>query len=196
MNRFQSVLSSRKLQKALPWIAGGVLALGVITFLQVLNSPDKEAAPTQQNVAAQVAKEPKTVPPEPEAKKLVTQFLNTAVDRDGSMAVARKKLDAAWKISSPNVRGGLTKREWLTGNIPVVPYDVSSVERAPVRLDWSYPNEASFAVMLLPKGNKSAEKPQTFFITVKKFGKGANARWMVDYFAPYAPPVVPDAMTD
>ena len=81
MKRFQSVLSSRKLQQALPWIAGGVLALGVITFLQVLNSPDEEAAPTQK-VAAQVAKEPKTVPPEPAARKLVSQFLNTAVDRD------------------------------------------------------------------------------------------------------------------
>lgn len=194
MNRFQSVLSSRKLQQALPWIAGGVLALGVITFLQVLNSPEKEATPTQ-NVAAQVAKEPKTVPPSPEARKLVSQFLNTAVDRDGSEAVARRKLDRAWAISGPNVRGGLTKREWLTGNIPVVPYDVSSVERAPVRLDWSYANEAAFAVMLLPKDG-SPEKPQTFFITVKKFGKGANARWMVDYFAPYAPPVVRDTLND
>jgi hypothetical protein len=194
VNRFQSILSSRKLQRALPWIAGGVLALGVITFLQVLNSPDKDPAPTQ-NAPAQVAKEPKTVPPSPQARKLVSQFLNTAVDRDGSMAAARRKLEAAWKISSPNVRGGLSKKEWLTGNIPVVPYDVSNVERAPVRLDWSYPNEASFAVMLLPK-NGSSEKPQTFFITVKKYGKGANARWMVDYFAPYAPPVVPDALTD
>jgi hypothetical protein len=194
VNRFQSVLSSRKLQQALPWIAGGVLALGVITFLQVLNRPEDDPVPTQR-VAAQVAKEPKTVPPSPEARRLVSQFLNTAVDRDGSEAVARRKLDAAWKISSPNIRGGLTKREWLTGNIPVVPYDVSNVERAPVRLDWSYPTEASFAVMLLPKDG-SSEKPQTFFITVKKFGKGANARWMVDYFAPYAPPVIPDALTD
>ena len=194
MNRFQSVLSSRKLQQALPWIAGGVLALGVITFLQVLNSPEKETVPTQ-NVAAQIAKEPKTVPPAPEARRIVSQFLNTAVDRDGSASVARRKLDAAWKISGPNVRGGLSKKEWLTGNIPVVPYDVSSVERAPVRLDWSYANEASFAVMLLPKDG-SPEKPQTFFITVKKFGKGANARWMVDYFAPYAPPVVRDTLND
>lgn len=195
MNRLQSALSSRKLQQALPWIAGGVLALGVITFLQVLNSPEKEEAVPTQRGAAQVAKEPKTVPPAPEARRIVNQFLKTAVDRDGNEAAARKKLDAAWRISSPNVRGGLTKREWLTGNIPVVPYDVSSVERAPVRLDWSYENEASFAVMLLPKDG-SAEKPQTFFITVKKFGKGANARWLVDYFAPYAPPAVPDALTD
>lgn len=194
MNRFQSLLSSRKLQRALPWIAGGVLALGVITFLQVLNSPDEKAAPTQ-NGPAQVAKEPKTVPPSPEARRIVNQFLNTAVDRDGSMLAARRKLNAAWNISGPNIRGGLTKKEWLTGNIPVVPYDVSNVERAPVRLDWSYPSEASFAVMLLPK-NGSSEKPQTFFITVKKFGKGANARWMVDYFAPYAPPVVRDTLND
>ena len=171
-----------------------MLALGVITFLQVLNSPDKEAAPTT-NRPAQFAKEPKTVPPAPEARRIVSQFLNTAVDRDGSEAIARRKLDAAWKIAGPNVRGGLSKKEWLTGNIPVVPYDVSSVERAPVRLDWSYANEASFAVMLLPKDG-SPEKPQTFFITVKKFGKGANARWMVDYFAPYAPPVVRDQLND
>lgn len=186
MNRFQSALSSRKLQRALPWIAGGVLALGVITFLQVLNRPEKESVPTQSG-AARLSKEPRTVPPSPAAQKVVTQFINTAV--------ARKKLDVAWRISSPTIRGGLTYKQWLTGDIPVVPYDVNQVERAPVRLDWSYPNQASFAVMLLPRDG-SPEKPQTFFITVKKFGKGAKSRWMVDYWAPYAPPAVRATLND
>jgi hypothetical protein len=191
VNRFQSLLSSRKLQQALPWIAGGVLALGVITFLQVLNSPEKETVPTQ-NVAAQIAKEPKTVPPAPEARRIVSQFLNTAVDRDGSEAIARRKLDAAWRISGPNVRGGLSKKEWLTGNIPVTYYPADQLETATFKVDESYPDEAILEVALLPK--KAVKiKPQIFFIGLKKVGKGAEGTWLVNYWVPRAPPAIPNA---
>jgi hypothetical protein len=184
VNRLQSALSSRKVQRALPWIAGGVLALGVITFLQVMNRP-KSTEATKSTRPAKVLKKERTVPPSPEARQVVAKFINTAV--------ARKNLAAAWRISGPNIRAGLTRKQWMTGDIPVVPYDVDRAQRAPVRLDWSYPNEASFQVILLAKKG-SAEKDQAFFITVKKFGKGKSGRWLVDYWAPYAPPAVPDEL--
>ena len=183
MNRLQTLLASKKFQKALPWAAGAILALGVITFLQVLNSPqDDDPAPDSAG-PAQLINEPRTVPPSPEARRVVAQFINTAV--------ARKNLAQAWKISGPEIKAGLTHKQWLSGEIPVIPYDIASVSRAPVRLDWSYPKEVGFTVSLLPKDG-SSEKPQTFNITVKKYGKGASAKWLVEYWAPYSPAAVPD----
>jgi len=183
MNRLQTLLASKKFQKALPWAAGAILALGVITFLQVLNSPKDDDPSPDSSGQAQLINEPRTVPPSPEARKVVAQFINTAV--------ARKNLAQAWKISGPSLKEGLTYKQWLTGEIPVIPYDIASVGRAPVRLDWSHPKEAGFTVSLLPKDG-SSEKPQTFNITVMKFGKGANSKWLVDYWAPYSPAAVPD----
>jgi hypothetical protein len=183
VNRLQTLLSSKKFQRALPWAAGAVLALGVITFLQVMNSPKDDDPAPESGGAAQLISEPRTVPPSPQARKVVAQFINTAV--------ARKNLAQAWKITSPALKEGITYRQWLKGDIPVVPYDMSQIERAPVRLDWSYPTEASFAVSLIPRQG-STEKPQTFFVTVKKFGKGTSEKWLVDYWAPYAPPAIPD----
>ena len=183
MNRLQTLLASRKFQKALPWAAGAILALGVITFLQVLNSPKDDDPTSASGGPAQLINEPKTVPPSREARGAVAQFINTAV--------ARKNLAQAWKISGPEIKAGLTRKQWMSGEIPVIPYDIGSVGRAPVRLDWSYPREVGFTVSLLPKDG-SSEKPQTFNITVKKYGKGANAKWLVDYWAPYSPAAVPD----
>ena len=183
MNRLQTLFASKKFQRALPWAAGAILALGVITFLQVLNSPKDDDPAPDSGGRAQLINEPRTVPPSPEARRVVAQFINTAV--------ARKNLSRAWKISGPGIRAGLTYKQWLTGEIPVIPYDIASVGRAPVRLDWSHPKEVGFTVSLLPKDG-SREKPQTFNITVKKFGKGASAKWLVDYWAPYSPAAVPD----
>ena len=45
---------------------------------------------------AQLINEPRTVPPSPEARKVVAQFINTAV--------ARKNLAQAWKISGRKSR--------------------------------------------------------------------------------------------
>ncbi|MBA2569499.1 MAG: hypothetical protein H0V11_09155 [Actinobacteria bacterium] len=186
MNRLQSLLASKKFQRALPWAAGAVLALGVITFLQVLNSPKKDDSSPDSGGKARVISAPQTVPPSPEARKAVATFIDTAV--------ARKNLALGWKITGPSLKQGVTYQQWLKGEIPVVPYPMDAVERAPVRLDWSYPTEASFAVSLLPKKG-SGEKSQTFFVTVKKFGKGTSGKWLVDYWAPYAPPAVPESFT-
>ena len=54
MNRFQSLLASKKFQRALPWAAGAVFALGVITFLQVLNSPEKDDPVSESGGQAQL----------------------------------------------------------------------------------------------------------------------------------------------
>jgi hypothetical protein len=160
--------TSEKLVRFLPWIAGAVLILGAITLLQVLNRPEKDTASGTSGTQTQTV--PQTVPPAPEARRAIARFVQTAV--------ARKNLAEAWKISGPDIRGGLTYEQWLTGNIPVVPFDVDPRAESPAKLDWSYPNEASFQVLLLPRRG-SSDKSTLFYIGVEKFGQ----RWLVNYWS-------------
>ncbi|MDQ3778838.1 MAG: hypothetical protein M3310_08275 [Actinomycetota bacterium] len=172
------------MNRALPWLAGAVLALGVFAFWQT--RVDTESTPEQftnepvRNPAAE-----KTVPLPPEAREIAVKFIKTAV--------MRRNLREAWNISGPGIRQDLTLREWMGGNIPVVPYPNAAVERSPVKITWSYPSDASLEVVLQPKPG-SKDKPQLFFIGLKKFGTGARAKWLVDYWAPYAPPPIPSAI--
>jgi hypothetical protein len=114
-------------------------------------------------------------PLEPEARRVAGLFILTAV--------ARKNLDQAWEITHPTLRQGLTRKQWLTGNIPVQPYPVDQLETAPLAIDESYRNSAVLEVALLPRRG-SKIKPQTFFIGLKAVGKGKQRRWLVDYWAP------------
>jgi hypothetical protein len=173
--------TSRGLNKALPWIAGAVLLLGVLAFwqTQVRADSNKETFSNEQvqNPSAQ-----KTVDLPPEARQVVVEFIKTAV--------VRKNLDKAWEISGPQIRQDMSLKEWRTGNIPVVPYLDAEVRNSPVKITWSFPNDAGLEVVLQPKKG-SKEKPQLFFVGVKKVGSGSSAKWVVDYWAPYAPPPIP-----
>jgi hypothetical protein len=173
--------SSRGLNRALPWIAGAVLLVGVFAFWQTMVSPD-ENRETFSNERVQNQAAPETVPLAPEARQVVVRFIKTAV--------MRKNLRQAWTISGPQIRQDMTLKQWLTGNIPVVPYPDAAVNRSPVKITWSHPTEAGLEVVLQPRPG-SKEKPQLFFVGVLKQGSGSQAKWVVDYWAPYAPPPIP-----
>jgi hypothetical protein len=181
VNPFRGVTGSRALNRALPWIAGAVLLVGVLAFWQTTvrtnDNPDKFTNERVQNTST-----PETVPLAPEARRVVVRFIRTAV--------MRKDLAEAWSISGPQIRQNLTRQQWLTGNIPVVPYPNAAVNRSPVKITWSHPTEAGLEVVLQP-GPGSKEKPQLFHVGVIKQGSGSQAKWLVDYWAPYAPPPIP-----
>src|SRR6185312_7438006 len=48
------------------------------------------------------------------ALRTAQKFIQTAVQRND--------VGAAWALVTPHMRGGLTRAQWNTGNIPVVPY--------------------------------------------------------------------------
>jgi hypothetical protein len=181
VNALPSRLWTRRLPRLLPWLAGAVLVAGFAALLQARTKTESLEAPlTNKPVKPYV--EPKAVPLAPEARRVAVLFIRTAV--------ARRDLDTAWRISGPQIRQGVSYREWMSGNIAVVPYPVDEVERIPVKIDWSYRKSAMLEVALLPKEG-SAEKPQVFLIGVKRIVKGKRVRWVVEYWAPYAPPAVP-----
>ena len=105
-------------------------------------------------------------------------------------AVARQDLAAAWKISGPNIRGGLTYAEWKTGNIPVVPYPIGSLKLAPFKIDYSYADEATIEIALLPKAGATI-KPQLFSLLLNQVrGADGKRHWIVDNWVPISHPFV------
>jgi hypothetical protein len=176
-----------RLRVLAPWLAGLVLVAGIVAALIALlpshdAQPTSETAPLTHATASKPAPIPKTVPLGKDTTAVARQFVRTAV--------ARKNLAAAWKISDANIRGGLTYKEWLTGNIPVVPFPVSSSAVARFKIDVSYANEAGLEILLEPQDAKTM-KPQVFFIRLKKVGASANKRWVVDTWVPHSAPLVP-----
>ena len=91
----------------------------------------------------------------------LVQAERVAVGRFILTAVARKNLDEAWNLSTANIRGGLTHKQWMTGNIPVVLLGVPIDKAAITRIISSTKNEAQINVVVLPKPNKRASRPRS-----------------------------------
>jgi hypothetical protein len=172
-------LSSPRTQRTLIWVSGFVLAAGIAAVLIVFlgNTGTKE----QQRFTSQpvdVVKKPKTVPLEPAARVVAGRFILTAVQRKG--------LPEAWTIVGPGIRQGLTYKEWLTGDIPVVPF-LGEIKLAPMKVDLSTKDYALLEVILLPKKGKS----EIFTLEVIKVGKGKTGHWVVNSWAPRTHPTIP-----
>ena len=170
-------------RRSLTLLSGLILVAGVVAFTVawVGDTGTSQETPLS-NEPAQVFTPRKQVPLDVEARKVAGRFILTAV--------ARENLGASYELVHPELRQGLSKREWLTGNIPVVYYPAKEIETARFKVDESYADEAILEVALLPK-EASKVKPQVFFIGLKKAGKGAAARWQVNYWVPRAAPQIP-----
>jgi hypothetical protein len=162
-----------------------ILVTGVVAFTVawVGDSGTSLESPLSDE-PAQVYTPRKHVPLDPQARKVAGRFILTAV--------ARQNLGESYELAHPELRQGMSKREWLSGDIPVVYYPAKQLVAATFKVDESYPGEAILEVALLPKDSTNV-KPQVFFIGLKKAGKGAAARWQVNYWVPRAAPQIPTA---
>lgn len=168
-------------QRQVSLVSALVLIAGVVAFTVAYFGDTGTSQETPLSDApAQVFTPRKQIPLEKEARRVAGRFILTAV--------ARENLAESYELAHPELRQGLTKRQWLTGNIPVVYYPAKAIETATFKVDESYANEAILEVALLPKESAKV-KPQIFFIGLKKAGN----RWRVNYWVPRAAPAVPSA---
>jgi hypothetical protein len=169
-------------RRRLVWVLAGAAVCGGLGLVLVL-APDKDA-PKQRlsNQPAQVEAPLVKVPLADEARRVAVRFIQTAV--------ARENLDEAWTLVGPNLRGGLSRKEWVTGANPVVPYPIDQLDVAPYKVDESYTTSALLEVALLPRKGAGV-RAQVFFLGLRKVGTGKNARWVVDNWVPRAAAVVP-----
>jgi len=170
-------------QRALPWFAGLLLVAGLVAAIQAwAYHPAKKAQVFSKAPVKDVSGTPKSVKLDPAVKSLARDFILSAV--------ARKDLRHAYSIVGPELTQGQTLKQWMTGNIAVVPYPAQDIDVAPFRVDYSYPRSALIEVMLLPKA-KAKIRPTDFYFGAKKVGTGAKAHWIVTSWVPHASPMVP-----
>ena len=181
----QPFFASARRRRTAFWFGLVVLVAGVAgATIAFFGDNGTKVAETKSDQPAQIYHQRKQVPLDKDARRTAGRFLLTAVPR--------KNLAESYELTHPDLRQGLTKKEWLTGNIPVQYYPADNLEVATFKVDESYVDEAIIEVALLPKKGETI-KPQIFYVGLKKVGKGASASWKVNYFAPRSPPAIPNA---
>jgi hypothetical protein len=185
---------SERTTRLLFWAGLAVLVGGTIFFVVKVFGGDGETTP---QAASNPPPPPLTVPGQKNVDRPRQTLQRTGISRDARLvagkfiltAVARKHLAESWKYIHPEMKAGYTLKQWKTGNIPVVPYPVDGLEQARFRIDYRQGNTIQLKVALIPKKGVDIDAA-IFDLGLRRVGKGDQAHWLVDYWAPfYEPPV-------
>lgn len=173
------MLSSARLRRRLLRGGAGLAAAGLIA-LAVTLWPRAEEPPAAPAVDAgpvlEVSAEPQEVPLSDATRAAVLDV----AQRFLTSAVVRERVGASWELTHPDLRRGLTRREWSAGDIPVVPYPVDT---ARWRLGYSQAGVVGLEVYVVPKAGSTVE-PMVFDMEVRAVGRG----WLVSNWAPRVSP--------
>jgi hypothetical protein len=180
MAALTTALQSPRFQRRLLYVSVLVLVAGIVAFAaaRIGNEGDVKPVARQGAPITDVSKVPKSTKLDPQAKRGAQEFILTAV--------ARKDLRRAYAISGPQIKQGQSLKEWMTGNIAVVPYPVGQLDVAPMKVDYSYGNEAAIEVALVPKDGAKVKSLIFYMDLIKK-----NGKWLVNSWVPRAAPEVP-----
>jgi hypothetical protein len=182
-------LSSPRRQKQLLWGSGAVLAAGLIAFVVFVVFPGSgnRFTDTFSNKPAQLAKKEIKMKPTAAEFAVGRKFIETAV--------ARKNLGASYNIVHVDLKGRLTRKDWLTGNIPVISYQATNTDTAAFIPIYSYQDQGLFDIDLLAKKGTSNRPDLLFFIGMKreKLKDGHWGPWLVNYWEPHWRPPIPEA---
>jgi len=168
----------------LPWAVGLAAVAGIVAVLVLVvpNTGGKASvAPGPNAPAADVvdtSKPHKTIPAE--ARRVAGKFVLTAAQR--------KHLDQAWPLAGPELRQGMTYKEWLTGNIAVAPI-FGGIESAPMSIDQATKDWALLQILVKPRDH--AAKPGIFSMRLDRVGAGAQKHWVVNEFQQWMGQVIP-----
>lgn len=176
------MLSSPRLRRRLLWAGGGLAAVGAVALAFVLwpRASAEPAASDSAGPALEIAERPEV----PLSRAARAEVL-TVAQRFLTSAVARKRVAGSWELAHPDLRQGLTRREWAAGEIPIVPYPVDT---ARWRLGYSQRGVVGLEVYVEAAPGARLE-PMVFDMEVRAAGR----RWLVSSWAPKPTPGGPAA---
>jgi hypothetical protein len=98
-------------------------------------------------------------------------------------AVLRRRVDDSWDITTPNLRQGLSRKEWDSGDIPVTPFPAKAVRAIKYRLDWSGHDLVYLKIAIVPKQTSNVNG-QAFDMGLTRTAAAGEHAWLVDYWVP------------
>jgi hypothetical protein len=183
---------SPRASRVLFWLGALVLAAGVTFFIVKLADRGGSSNPTPAASSSTPIKQPasgagtavafKKI--DPAARRVAGDFIMTAV--------ARKHVAQSWQLTHSSLRAGYTKKQWKTGNIPVTPFPVNSLDQARFKVMYRLKREILLEVALVAPPHSNTDTT-IFQLGLRKVGNGGSAHWTVDYWVPVWSPPVPFA---
>ena len=181
--------NSPRRQKQMLWGGGAVLAAGIVAFVSVvvLHNSGNKFTDTFSTQPAQFAKKEVKMKPTAAEFAVARKFIRTAV--------ARRDLAASYDLVHTDLKGRMTRKEWTTGDIPVIQFDAKNADTAAFVTEYSYADQGLFDIDLIAKPGTSARPHLLFFIGLKrtKLKSGAWGPWLVNYWEPHWRPPIPAA---
>ena len=187
------LLSSPRKRRRAAWLAAVLVAGTCAALIGLLypNTGQKEAKfrPGKPKV---VHEEPRATPL-PKADRASSQKVVDAFVTNG---VLRKNLSRSYDLVTAEMRQGMSRHQWETQDIPIVPFPLRDFVLAKSKLSYSHGNVARYDVAMLarPQGQT---RSGIFSIELHAVRRGGQRRWLVDYWEPIgggiSTPAVPRA---
>ncbi len=170
-----NVLSSRRSRRRLT-IAAVVAVVAVpLGYLAVHYSSSGSARNANGPYASDAFyREPRHVPFTAEKRRAVSAVLARFI----SGAVSKHDLAGTWDLAGPDLRQGITREDWLEGEIPIVPFAASKRGQGKWSLvNYSYPNKVGLELLMFPD-HRSGQLATVETDVVR----GKDGHWRVNYW--------------
>lgn len=204
MNVVQSSLSSPRTSRIIFWLGAALVVAAVVVFI-VKKSNDggsSSAAPAAKGTGSILSSDQFQKEMGKRTPDIQTSKKWAAVPAPAKLAVRRFIVDGAgehnlaraWQYTTPDLRGGLTFKQFVHGSqLPFTPFEQMNL-KIPMSFtltQWS--GHDFLAEVGIASTDKVGRGAYVFNVGGTKVGSGAHARWLVNYWMPlYTPPVRAD----
>jgi hypothetical protein len=170
-----SVLATRRSRRRLTILAVTALVAVPLGYLAVhystSGSPHNATGPYLSDA---FYRQPKHVPFTAAKRRAVSAVLGKFI----SGAVSKHDLPGTWDLAGPDLRQGITRKDWVTGQIPIVPFAASKRGQGKWSLvNYSYPNKVGLELLMFPE-HRNGELATVETDVVR----GRDGRWRVNYW--------------
>src|SRR5262245_16841638 len=170
-----NVLGTRRRRRRATIAAAAVVVAVPLGYLAVHYSSSGSAGDANgPYVSDSFYREPKHSPFTAEKRRAVSAVLAKFI----SGAVSKHDLAGTWQLAGPDLRQGITREDWLKGEIPIVPFAASKRGQGRWSLvNYSYPNLVGLELLMFP------EQRSGQLATVEtEVVRGRDGRWRVNYW--------------
>jgi hypothetical protein len=204
MNAVQSSLSSQRTSRIIFWVGVALVIAAAAVF--IIKKSDNGSS----SASSPAAKAPASIPSADQFQKEMgkrTPDVQTSkkwatVPASAKLAVRRfivdgageRNLARAWQYMHPDIRGGLTFKQFVHGSqLPFVPFEQMNL-KIPMSFTLTTWSGHDFTAEVgIASTEKVGRGAQVFSVGATKAGTGAHARWLVNYWgSQYTPPVRAD----
>jgi len=170
-----SVLRTRRSRRRATIAAVCVLVAVPLSYLAVhYSSSGDPGNATGPYVSDASYREPKHVPFTAEKRRAVSAVLARFI----SGAVSKHDLAGTWDLAGPDLRQGITRKDWLKGQIPIVPFAASKRGQGKWSLvNYSYANKVGLELLLFPE-----QRTGQLATVETDVVRGKDGRWRVNYW--------------